>query len=163
VEFEGTFPLPEAQLDRFLLQVSLGYPAADDELHMLQVLEGAHPIGTLAPVVDGTRLPALQQAIWGVHVEQSLREYMVRLAQATRRHPDLTLGVSPRGTLALFRAAQAQAALQGRDYVLPDDIKLLAEPVLRHRLLLRPESALRGRTTAEALRTVLAEVELTVE
>lgn len=163
VEFEGTFPLPEAQLDRFLLQVTLGYPSADEELALLRALEGAHPIGTLGQVVDGAQLPTLQRAIWTVHVEDSLRDYLVRLAHATRRHPDLALGVSPRATLALFRAAQAYAALQGRDYVIPDDIKLLATPVLAHRLLVRPESALRGRTAAAVLSSVLSEVELKVE
>lgn len=163
VEFEGTFPLPEAQLDRFLLQVSLGYPSHSEELAMLHALEGAHPIGTIGPVVDGNRLPELQQAVWAVHMADSLRDYLVRLAAALRRHGDLALGMSPRATLALFRAGQAYAALQGRDYVIPDDLKLLAGPVLRHRLLLRPESALRGRTTLSVLQTILADVELKVD
>lgn len=162
VEFEGTFPLPEAQLDRFLIEVALGYPSHADELHMLDALSGVHPITTLGSIIDGVQLPALQQAIWGVHVEESLRTYLVQLVNATRNQPDLALGASPRATLALFRAAQAQAALQGRDYVLPDDIKTLAVPVLRHRLLLRPESSLRGRTAAAVLDTVLAETELRI-
>ena len=160
VEYEGTFPLPEAQLDRFLLELALGYPAPADELTMLEALSGAHPISTLGPAIAGEQLPALQRAIWDVHVEASLREYIVRLVGATRTHPDLALGASPRATLALFRTGQAQAALQGRDYVIPDDIKLLATPVLRHRLLLRPESALRGRTAAAILEAVLAETTL---
>ncbi|MBC8160777.1 MAG: MoxR family ATPase [Roseiflexaceae bacterium] len=160
VEFEGTFPLPEAQLDRFLIAVALGYPAPDDELQMLAALSGAHPITKLGQVVAGAALPELQRAIWGVHVEDSLRAYLVRLVNATRAQPDLALGASPRATLALFRAAQAYAALAGRAYVLPDDIKALAVPVLRHRLLLRPESALRGRTAAAVLQAVLAETEL---
>ena len=163
VEFEGTFPLPEAQLDRFLLEVALGYPTPADELVMLDVLSGAHPITTLGQVIDGAQLPALQQAVWSVHVEDSLRVYLVQLVNATRNQPDLALGASPRATLALFRAAQAQAALQGRDYVLPDDIKVMAVPVLRHRLLLRPESSLRGRTAAAVLDTVLTETELALE
>jgi MoxR-like ATPase len=162
VEFEGTFPLPEAQLDRFLLQVSMGYPAPDEELTMLQALAGAHPIDSLAPVVDGAALPELQRAIWTVHVAEPLRDYIVRLVGALRVHPDLALGASPRATLGLFRASQAAAALAGRDFVLPDDIKALAAPVLRHRLLLRPESALRGRTTAGVLGTVLGEVAVPV-
>jgi MoxR-like ATPase len=157
VEFEGTFPLPEAQLDRFLVEVSLGYPAPGEELAMLAALEGAHPIGSIGPAADGAQLPALQQAIWGVHLDDSLREYIVRLATATRQHPDLALGASPRATFALFRAAQATAALAGRDYAIPDDVKRLAPAVWRHRLLLRPESGLRGRSTAAILDGILSE------
>ena len=126
VEFEGTFPLPEAQLDRFLIEVGLGYPTPEEEARMLRTLEGAHPIGTIEQVVDGAQLPALQQAIWGIHVEDRLRDYIIRLAGATRSHADLALGASPRATFALFRAAQAHAALHGREYVIPDDIKTLA-------------------------------------
>jgi len=160
VEFEGTFPLPEAQLDRFLIEVGLGYPTPEEEARMLRTLEGAHPIGTIEQVVDGTQLPALQQMIWGIHVEDMLREYIIRLATATRNHADLALGVSPRATFALFRAAQSHAALHGREYVIPDDIKSLASPVWRHHLLLRPESALRGRTAGAILDAILAEVTL---
>ena len=160
VEFEGTFPLPEAQLDRFLIEVGLGYPTPEEESRMLRTLEGAHPIGAIEQVVDGAQLPALQQAIWGIHVEDRLRDYIIRLAGATRSHADLTLGASPRATFALFRVAQAHAALHGREYVIPDDIKTLASPVWRHRLLLRPESALRGRTAGTILDAVLAEVTL---
>jgi MoxR-like ATPase len=160
VEFEGTFPLPEAQLDRFLIEVELGYPTPEEEARMLHTLERAHPIGTIEQVVDGTQLPALQQAIWGIHVEDKLRDYIIRLAGATRIHADLALGVSPRATFALFRAAQAHAALHGREFVIPDDIKTLALPVWRHRLLLRPESALRGRSASSILEAVLAEVML---
>jgi MoxR-like ATPase len=163
IEFEGTFPLPEAQLDRFLIEVSLGYPSPDDEARMLQALAGAHPITEIGSVVDGARLPELQRAIWDVHVDETLREYLVRLANATRAHPDLALGVSPRATFALFRAAQAAAALAGRDYVVPDDVKALAKPVWRHRLLVRPESALRGRTAAAILESILAETLLDLE
>ncbi|HEU5089507.1 MAG TPA: MoxR family ATPase, partial [Roseiflexaceae bacterium] len=123
IEFEGTFPLPEAQLDRFLVRISLGYPDAGEELHMLQTLEGAHPIGTIGAVVDGAALPELQQAIWRVYVDEALRRYIVRLAGATRSQADLMMGASPRATHALFRAAQAYAALQGRDYAIPDDVK----------------------------------------
>jgi MoxR-like ATPase len=160
VEFEGTFPLPEAQLDRFLIEVALGYPTPEEEARMLRTLEGAHPIGAIEQVVDGAQLPALQQAIWSIHVEDRLRDYIIRLASATRNHADLTLGASPRATFALFRAAQAHAALHGREYVIPDDIKTLAAPVWRHRLLLRPESALRGRTAGAILDAVLAEATL---
>jgi MoxR-like ATPase len=160
VEFEGTFPLPEAQLDRFLIEVALGYPTPEEEARMLQALAGAHPITAIEQVVEGTQLTELQEAIWGIHVEDSLREYIIRLASATRAHPDLALGVSPRATFALFRATQAHAALSGRDYVIPDDVKVLAQPVWRHRLLMRPESALRGRTGGAVLDSVLAETTL---
>jgi MoxR-like ATPase len=163
VEFEGTFPLPEAQLDRFLIEVALGYPDPQAELEMLRALEGDHPIHSVVQVVDGRALPALQRRIWTVHVDESLRGYLVALAQATRRHPDLALGASPRATLALFRAAQARAALADREYVTPDDLKRLAGPVWRHRLLLRPESALRGRTAAAILAEVLDQTELDLE
>ncbi len=163
IEFEGTFPLPEAQLDRFLIDVGLGYPTPEEEARMLRTLEGAHPIGMIEQVVDGARLPALQQAIWGIHVEDRLRDYIIRLAGATRSHTDLALGASPRATFALFRAAQAHAALHGREYVIPDDIKTLAAPVWRHRLLLRPESALRGRTAGAILDAILADTLLEIE
>ncbi len=162
VEFEGTFPLPEAQLDRFLLQIALGYPSPDEELAMLQVLAKAHPIGQLSPVVAGADLPALQRAIWEVHVADTLRDYLIRLVGALRAHPDLALGASPRASLALFRAAQASAALAGRTFVIPDDLKRMALPVLRHRLLLRPESSLRGRSTAGVLQAVLNDVAVPV-
>jgi MoxR-like ATPase len=160
VEFEGTFPLPEAQLDRFLVEVGLGYPTPEEEALMLRALEGAHPIGAIGQVVDGARIPELQSAIWGVHVEDTLRDYIIRLAAATRGYLDLALGASPRATFALFRASQAIAALAGRDYVIPDDIKRMVLPVWRHRLLLRPESALRGRTAASILESILAETTL---
>jgi MoxR-like ATPase len=163
VEFEGTFPLPEAQLDRFLLRVQLGYPSPEEELAMLEALVGAHPIAQLGPVADGADLPAFQRAVWEVHVADSLRDYLVRLAAASRRHPDLALGISPRATFALFRASQAYAALAGRDYVIPDDIKALAQPALAHRLLVRPESALRGRDATSVLQNLLRETELQLE
>jgi MoxR-like ATPase len=160
IEFEGTFPLPEAQLDRFLVEVTLGYPTPEEEARMLRALERAHPIETIGQIVEGERLPELQMAIWGVHIEDSLRDYIIHLANTTRSHPDLALGASPRATFALFRAAQAFAALAGRDYVLPDDIKTLVPSVWRHRLLVRPESALRGRTATAVLDAILAETVL---
>ncbi len=163
IEFEGTFPLPEAQLDRFFVEVALGYPTPAEELYMLQVLEGAHPIGSLGQVANGAHLPEMQRTIWDVHVEQSLRDYIIRLVGATRQHPDLALGASPRGTFALFRALQARAALAGRDYAIPDDVKALARPVLAHRLLVRPESALRGRSAEAVLDAVLSETDLKLE
>jgi MoxR-like ATPase len=151
IEYEGTFPLPEAQLDRFLLRLSVGYPSMGDESQMLLNLQRQHPIETLEQVVDGTRLPGLQRQVWEVHVDDTVRDYVVRLIHATREHLDLALGASPRGSLALFKAAQAMAALKGRDFVLPDDVKPLVRPALAHRLIVRPESALRGRTADRAL------------
>lgn len=163
VEFEGTFPLPEAQLDRFFVEVSLGYPDQEEELRMLRVLERAHPIDTLQSVVSGSELVPLQQQIWGVHVAEGLRSYLVELARATRQHSDLALGASPRATFALFRASQARAALNGRDFVIPDDLKALVRPVWQHRLMLTPESQLRGRTAASVLNAVLDETVLPLE
>ena len=160
VEFEGTFPLPEAQLDRFLVEVALGYPTPEEEAQMLFALRAAHPIDSIGQVVDGTRLTELQRVIWEVHLQDSLRDYIIRLANATRTHPDLALGASPRATFALYRSSQALAALAGREYVIPDDIKALVGPVWRHRLLVRPESALRGRSAASILASVLAETTL---
>jgi MoxR-like ATPase len=163
VEFEGTFPLPEAQLDRFLVEVSLGYPNPAEELAMLTALEREHPILLLQPIAQGISIPVLQQVIWGVHVSEPLRAYIVRLAGATRQHPDLAMGASPRATHALFRSAQACAALQGREFATPDDVKRLVPAVWRHRLIIHPESALRGRTAAVILNGILAEVEVDPE
>jgi MoxR-like ATPase len=160
IEYEGTFPLPEAQLDRFLLRLSVGYPSVDDESQMLLNLQRRHPIETLTQVVDGTRLSHLQRQVWEVHVDDTVRDYIVRLLHATREHPDLALGASPRGSLALFKSSQALAALKGRDYVLPDDVKALIHAALSHRLIVRPESALRGRTADQVLDDLVGRVPL---
>ena len=144
IEYEGTFPLPEAQLDRFLLKLSVGYPAPEDEGQILLNLQREHPIHAIQQVVDGADLLELQRQVWEVHVDDTVRDYIVRLIHATRDHADLVLGASPRGSLALFKTAQALAALRGRDFVLPDDVKVLAGPALAHRLIVRPESALKG-------------------
>ncbi len=150
IEYEGTFPLPEAQLDRFLFKINLGYVTPEQESVMLINLGGRHPIERLERTIDGLALPQLAEAVWAVHVDDSLRNYIVTLIQATRHHPDLALGASPRGTLGLYRAAQARAAIRERNYVLPDDIQALAPLILPHRCIVRPESLLRGRT-AEAI------------
>ena len=155
IEFEGTFPLPEAQLDRFLLQLAVGYPVLSDEARMLRSISGRHPIESLQPVVSGDSVSVLQRNVDAIHVSDAVLSYILRLAVATRQHFDITLGASPRASLALYRASQAAAALAGREFVLPDDVKRLAEPVLRHRLLLKSESALRGRTPAAVLREIL--------
>lgn len=160
IEYEGTFPLPEAQLDRFLLRLSLGYPDAADEGVILRRLQRVHPIESLSRVVDGKTLTTVAREIWEVNVDTTVEKYIVELVRATRRHPDLALGVSPRGSLALFKTAQALAALKGRDYVLPDDVKRMAPLALNHRLLLKPESALRGRTAAQIVDEILQHSEL---
>jgi MoxR-like ATPase len=155
IEYEGTFPLPEAQLDRFLLRLDVGYPTSEEEERILENLRREHPIETIEPVVNATDLPALQSDVWDVNVDETVRAYVVRLTMATRNHPDLALGASPRGSLGLYKASQALAAVQGRDFVLPDDVKRLAPYVLAHRLIMKPESALRGRNTAGVLRDLL--------
>jgi MoxR-like ATPase len=155
VEYEGTFPLPEAQLDRFLMRLSLGYPSQEDERRILVNLWREHPITKLTAVVDGNEILGLQKMIWDVHVDETLQAYITALAAATRTHPDLALGISPRGSLALFKAAQALAAVRGRDHVLPDDIKYLAPVSLPHRFIVTPEAELRGRTASAILTDIL--------
>ena len=162
IEYEGTFPLPEAQLDRFLLKLNLGYLDLESESQMLLHLRRQHPIETLPPVVDGGELPRLAEQVWDVHMDDTVRDYIVRLVHSTRRHPDLILGASPRGSLALYKASQALAALRGRDYVLPDDVKELMPLTLAHRCILHPESALRGRTASRILADILDEVKLEI-
>jgi MoxR-like ATPase len=160
IEYEGTFPLPEAQLDRFLMRLTVGYPSAADEKTILIHLRREHPITRLQPVVEGEALLAFQQQIWDVHVDESLQDYIVRLVAATRQHPDLALGGSPRACLALFKTSQALAALRGRDHVIPDDIKYLVNVTMAHRLIVRPEAELRGRTGLTVLKEVLETTKL---
>jgi MoxR-like ATPase len=155
IEYEGTFPLPEAQLDRFLVRLSLGYPNAQDERQILINLWREHPITRLEKVVDGNDLLTLQRKVWDVHVDETLQEYIVALAAATRNHPDLALGISPRGSLALFKASQAFAAVRGRDHVIPDDIKYLVPVTLSHRLIVKPDAELRGHSAKGILEDVL--------
>jgi MoxR-like ATPase len=162
VEYEGTFPLPEAQLDRFLLRLRIGYPGFDDERQITLNIRHTHPIETLGAVADCDELVALQATVPDLYVEDSVRDYVVRLVRSTRDHPDVALGASPRGTLALFRSAQALAALRGRDYVLPDDVKTLATSTLAHRIILRPDSQLRGRTGETVVSTLLDAVDVPV-
>jgi MoxR-like ATPase len=160
IEYEGTFPLPEAQLDRFLMRLSMGYPSRSDERQILTNLWREHPITKLGKVIDGRDLLSLQKQIWDVHVDDTLQDYIVGLAESTRDHTDLSLGVSPRGTLALLKTAQALAAIRGRDYVLPEDIKTLVPLTLAHRLILKPEAELRGRTAYTILEDVLEKTPL---
>ncbi|MEN6479194.1 MAG: MoxR family ATPase [Anaerolineales bacterium] len=162
IEFEGTFPLPEAQLDRFLMRISLGYPTEDEEERILLNLQRVHPINQVGQVVDGLLVPQLQPVVWEVHVDETVRRYILRLVGATRQHPDLSLGVSPRGSLGLYRASQALAAVRGRGFVLPDDVKYLFHAILGHRVIVKPESALRGRTAQAVLQTILDETPLDI-
>lgn len=160
IEYEGTFPLPEAQLDRFLMQISVGYPGGSDEKAILNNLRREHPINKIEQVVDGEKIMTLRERIWEVHVEEIVKEYIINLISATRNHPDLALGASPRGSLALYKTAQALAAMRGRDYVIPDDIKYLAPVTIIHRLIVRPEAELRGRTANGILEDLLEKVPL---
>jgi MoxR-like ATPase len=162
VEYEGTFPLPEAQLDRFFMKLSMGYLDEATESQMLLNLGGVHPIESLTAVVDGHKLPELSKQVWQVHVDDTIRNYIVRLVFATRQHKDLVLGASPRGSHALYRGIQAYAALNGRDYTLPDDVKTLAPAILAHRCLIHPESALRGQTAQAILNDILRETKLEI-
>jgi len=162
IEYEGTFPLPEAQLDRFLIRLSIGYPSIDDEKHLLSHLQREHPINQLVQVVDGSQLISMQHQVWEVHVDETLRSYIIELVGRTRAHAELALGGSPRASLALFKTAQALAAVRGRDHILPDDLKYLFVPALAHRLIVRPESELRGRTSTAILQDILMETPLEI-
>lgn len=162
VEYEGTFPLPEAQLDRFFLKLQLGYLDPETESQMLLNLGREHPIEQLEQSVEGERIPALARMVWDVHVDDTVRDYVVRIVHATRQRNELLLGASPRGSYALYRGAQAYAAIQGRDYVLPDDVKTLGPLILSHRCLMQPESALRGVTSEDVIAAILRETPLDI-
>jgi MoxR-like ATPase len=155
IDHEGTYPLPESQLDRFLMRVSVGYPARDAELEILDAHGDHDPFHDLSAVVTTADISRMAATTRQIHVAPSLKAYLVDVAQATRRSPNLSLGVSPRGTLALQRVAKARAAAEGRGYVIPDDVKAMAVPVLAHRLLVTPEAQLQSIRPADALREVL--------
>ncbi len=144
IEYEGTFPLPEAQIDRFMMRISLGYPASADEMHILESQREHHPLQDIEQVVSSDELQAAQELVKGIYVDELIEEYIVALANATRNHPDVYLGASPRGSLALFKAARAYAALQGRAYVIPDDIKALLEVTFAHRLIISPSARIKN-------------------
>jgi MoxR-like ATPase len=158
IEYEGTFPLPETQLDRFLMRVSLGYPSETDEVNIVDKQQYAHPIETLTPVATGDDLLKMQKAVKDIFVDDSIKKYIVSLVAVTRDHPTIYLGASPRGSLALFRTAQARALIHERDYVLPDDIKVLAEPVLAHRLIIRLTDVSQDRTGRASIAELLEAV-----
>jgi MoxR-like ATPase len=144
IEYEGTFPLPEAQLDRFLLNIHLGYPSNEDEVKILEQQQRSHPIDTLGQILSAEDLVGIQRDVREVRVDREIREYIVALVSATRDHPNVYLGVSPRGSLALFHTTQARAVLEGRDYVIPDDVKHMARATLAHRLIVAPAARVRG-------------------
>jgi MoxR-like ATPase len=158
IEYEGTFPLPEAQLDRFLLRVHLGYADKYDEINILRRQRQAHPIDTVEQVVTAETLLDLQERIKDIYLDDLIEEYIVSLVTATRHHEDVYLGASTRGALALYRTAQARAALDGRDYVIPDDVKALAEPVLGHRLIISPAARIRSVTAPTVMNDILSAV-----
>jgi MoxR-like ATPase len=160
IEFEGTFPLPEAQLDRFFMRISLGYPDLANEDAMLQMQQLTHPIESLGQAVDGQRLATLQRQVRQIHVVGSVRRYILDIVRSTREAEALALGASPRGSLALFHAAQASAALHGRDFVIPDDVKRIAVASLAHRLALNPENALSGKSATRVLQELLKQIEV---
>lgn len=162
VEYEGTFPLPEAQLDRFMLRVRMGYPSFDDERQITHNVQHTHPIESLGPVAVPEELVALQARVADVYVEDSVRDYAIRLARATREHPDVALGASPRGTLALLRSAQALASVAGREFVMPDDVKRLAPYALAHRLILKPESQIRARSGDSVVQQLLETIDVPI-
>ncbi len=162
IELEGTFPLPEAQMDRFLLRLKLGYPALEEEDEMLTRFERADPLHGLAGVASTSDVAALQQQVRTIHVSDDVRRYILELVRATRTAPAVSLGASPRGSLALYRAAQALAALRGRDFVIPSDVQHLTAPVLVHRIHLSPQMRLRGRTAEQVVADVVAGIPVPV-
>ncbi len=163
IELEGTFPLPEAQIDRFHLRIKLGYPTQEEENYILERFRKRDPLPELEAVTSPEEILELQTARRNVRVEDSLRDYIVRVARATREHPEIDLGASPRASLALYQAAQAWAAIKGRDYVIPDDIKDMAPPVITHRLMIAPQAELRGRTPEQLVADIVASVSVPVE
>ena len=155
IEYEGTFPLPEAQLDRFFIRIQIGYPKPAEELAILSAQQYQHPIQNLRQVVSLPELLAVQQVVKEVYVAKEVKQYIINLITASRRHPDVYLGSSPRGSLALFRASQARAAMAGRDYVIPDDVKALAEVTLAHRIIVGPAARIKNITSRAIVQDIL--------
>ncbi|MBM3943653.1 MAG: MoxR family ATPase [SAR202 cluster bacterium] len=158
IEYEGTFPLPEAQLDRFLLRINLGYPDFNEELAIIERQEQANPLDKLQAVATPQEILDLQESAKSIYVDRLVRQYIVGLVEATRKHRDVALGASPRASLGIFRAARALALLKDRDYAVPDDVKLLAPAVLAHRIILSPSARMRGVETLEVVSSLLNEV-----
>ena len=162
IELEGTFPLPEAQLDRFLLQLGLGYPTEEEEEEMLLTYQTDDPLIDLRPVFSADEVRELQRQVREIHISTDVRHYILRVVRTTREHEAVDLGVSPRGTLSLFKASQALAALRGRDFVIPSDVQHMCAPVLTHRLHISPQIRLRGRTPAEVVAEIVGSVPVPV-
>lgn len=162
IELEGTFPLPEAQMDRFLMRIYLGYPTEAEEEEILLRYQREDPLEGLSPVVTADDVRALQDAVREIHVSEDVRRYILHVVRTTREHPAVALGVSPRGSLALFKAGQALAALRGRDYVVPSDIQTLSPPVLTHRVHISPQIRLRGRTPSQVIAEIIEAVPVPV-
>ena len=158
IEYEGTFPLPEGQLDRFLIRISLGYPGFEDEVSIIDKQRVEHPIDSLEPVITPEGILEAQASVREVQVDPLVQRYIVTLVEATRKHEDVALGASPRGSLGLFRTSQALALMDGRDFVLPDDVKGLAVPVLAHRVIVAPHARIRGVTGEDVVNAVLEEI-----
>jgi MoxR-like ATPase len=158
IEYEGTFPLPEAQLDRFFMRIQLGYPTSREEIAILDAQRIIHPLETIDQVLSSEELLRAQSASREIHLAESVKKYVVDVVTATRSHPDVYLGASPRGSLALSRAAQAYASMNGRDYVVPDDVKGLAAPTLAHRLILQPQARLKDLAATTVIAEILASV-----
>jgi MoxR-like ATPase len=158
IEYEGTFPLPEAQLDRFMMNIKLGYPKVSDEMNILDTHQFHHPLDDLEQIMVAEDLVMIQKQIRSIHVDPSIREYIVAIANATRNHNNIYLGSSPRGSLALYRASQALAAIRGRGYVIPDDVKLLTKPTLAHRIIVTPAARVRAITSTAVLDEILQSV-----
>jgi MoxR-like ATPase len=158
IEYEGTFPLPEAQLDRFFMRIQLGYPKEREEIAILDAQRIIHPLETIEQVLTSEELLRAQSATREIHLAESVKKYVVDVVTATRSHPDVYLGASPRGSLALSRAAQAYASMNGRDYVVPDDVKALAAPTLAHRLILQPQARLKDLAATTVIAEILASV-----
>jgi len=144
IEYEGTFPLPEAQLDRFMMRINLGYPSPKDEITMMDSQQYVHPVEAIGQVVDVEELLEARETVKGIYIDDSVKEYIVAVVGETRKHSDVYLGASPRGSLALYKTSQARAALLGRDYVIPDDIKALAQVTLSHRLIIGPSARIKN-------------------
>ncbi len=155
IEYEGTYPLPEAQLDRFIMRISLGYPTKADEVAIIDGQQKTHPIESLRQVASPEEMVSLQEAVKGIFVDPLMKEYIVSIVDATRKHPGVYLGASPRGSLALFHTSQARAMMQGRDFVLPDDIKILAPNVLSHRIIISPSSRMRDVSGTSVVKEIL--------
>lgn len=163
IELEGTFPLPEAQLDRFLLRIRLGYPNTDEENTILSRFQQENPLDTLEPVIKSSELVQLQKICRQVYVEESVRNYIIAIAQSTRSHKGIKLGASPRASLNLYFASQALAAIRGRNYVIPDDVKHLAIPVLAHRTIVKAETGIRGQSAESIIKEIVDTVPVPVE